>query len=107
MVEEKVIEELMIKEISDELCEMERVCHPVIPKVLREGHLSPPKEEVVKPLGALKEELGIGDPLRYEIAKRKYASKVCGYLGVPVEKCEKVFEKLYRRMKEFYEAIPV
>jgi hypothetical protein len=39
------------------------------------------------------------------IAKSKYASKVCGYLGVDRSKCEKVFEKLFANMKAAYEAI--
>ncbi|MCR6691567.1 MAG: hypothetical protein MRT15_04185 [archaeon YNP-LCB-003-016] len=40
-----------------------------------------------------------------EIAKAKYAAKVCGYLGVPHEKCEKVFEKLFNNMKAAFEAV--
>jgi hypothetical protein len=39
------------------------------------------------------------------IAKSKYASKVCGYLGVDKSKCEKVFDKLFANMKAAYEAI--
>jgi len=41
-----------------------------------------------------------------EIAKAKYASKVCGYLGVSEEKCRKLFDKLYDNMKKAIEAIP-
>jgi hypothetical protein len=40
-----------------------------------------------------------------EIAKAKYAAKVCGYLGVDKSKCERVFEKLYANMKAAYEAM--
>jgi hypothetical protein len=40
-----------------------------------------------------------------EIAKAKYASKVCGYLGLDKSKCEKVFEKLYENMKAAFEAM--
>ena len=36
---------------------------------------------------------------KYEIAKIKYATKVCGYLGLPPEKCFDEFERLYRRMR--------
>jgi hypothetical protein len=32
-----------------------------------------------------------------EVAKSKYASKVCGYLGVDKSKCERVFDKLYTK----------
>lgn len=39
-----------------------------------------------------------------EIAKAKYAIKVCSYLGVDRAKCERVFEKLYANMKAAYEA---
>jgi hypothetical protein len=39
------------------------------------------------------------------LAKSKYASKVCGYLGVDRSKCEKVFDKLYTNMKAAYEAV--
>ncbi len=41
-----------------------------------------------------------------DIAKAKYAAKVCGYLGVDKKKCEKVFEKLYSNMKAAFEAVP-
>ena len=41
-----------------------------------------------------------------EIAKAKYAAKVCGHLGVDRSKCEKVFEKLYSNMKAAFEAVP-
>jgi hypothetical protein len=41
------------------------------------------------------------------LAKSKYASKVCGYLGVETAKCEKVFEKLYSNMKAVFEAVKV
>jgi len=40
------------------------------------------------------------------IAKAKYASKVCGYLGVDKKKCEKMFEKLYSNMKSVFAAVP-
>ena len=40
-----------------------------------------------------------------EFAKAKYASKVCGYLGVDRSKCERVFEKLYANMKAAFEAV--
>ena len=40
-----------------------------------------------------------------EVAKAKYAAKVCGYLGVSEEKCKKVFDKLYRNMKATFEAM--
>jgi len=39
------------------------------------------------------------------LAKSKYASKVCGYLGVDRSKCEKVFDKLFANMKSAFEAI--
>jgi roadblock/LC7 domain-containing protein len=39
------------------------------------------------------------------LAKSKYASKVCGYLGVDKSKCEKVFDKLFANMKAAYEAV--
>jgi len=39
------------------------------------------------------------------IAKSKYASKVCGYLGVDKTKCEKMFDKLFANMKATYEAV--
>jgi hypothetical protein len=41
-----------------------------------------------------------------DIAKAKYAAKVCGYLGLDKAKCEKLFEKLYANMKSAIEAIP-
>ena len=40
-----------------------------------------------------------------DIAKAKYAAKVCGYLGVDTDKCEKVFDKLYENMKKAFEAV--
>jgi hypothetical protein len=40
-----------------------------------------------------------------EVAKSKYASKVCGYLGVDKSKCERVFDKLYTNMKATFEAM--
>lgn len=40
-----------------------------------------------------------------ELAKAKYAAKVCGYLGVERTKCERVFEKLYSNMKSAFEAV--
>jgi len=40
-----------------------------------------------------------------EIAKSKYATKVCGYLGVDRSKCERVFDKLYENMKRAFEAM--
>jgi len=39
-----------------------------------------------------------------EVAKSKYAQKVCSYLGVDKSKCEKVFDKLYANMKATFEA---
>jgi len=39
-----------------------------------------------------------------EIAKAKYAEKVCGYLDVDKGKCERVFEKLYDNMKKAFQA---
>jgi hypothetical protein len=39
------------------------------------------------------------------LAKAKYASKVCGYLGVDKAACEKMFEKLFTNMKSVYEAL--
>jgi len=42
---------------------------------------------------------------RKEIAKAKYATKVCSYLGLPPEKCYDEFEKLYRNMKLAYAAL--
>ncbi len=39
------------------------------------------------------------------LAKSKYASKVCGYLGIEKAKCEVVFEKLYKNMKSVFEAV--
>jgi hypothetical protein len=41
-----------------------------------------------------------------EIAKAKYAAKVCGYLGLDKAKCERLFEKLYANMRAAIEAIP-
>jgi hypothetical protein len=40
-----------------------------------------------------------------EVAKKKYAAKVCGYLGVDTTKCERVFDKLYENMKRAFEAM--
>jgi hypothetical protein len=40
-----------------------------------------------------------------ELAKAKYAAKVCGYLGVDKKACEKLFEKLFTNMKSVYEAL--
>lgn len=40
-----------------------------------------------------------------DVAKKKYASKVCGYLGVDPSKCERIFEKLYTNMKAAFEAM--
>ncbi|MEM0067648.1 MAG: hypothetical protein QW632_04400 [Ignisphaera sp.] len=41
-----------------------------------------------------------------ELAKAKYAAKVCNYLGITDRtKCEKVFEKLYANMKAAFEAV--
>ena len=40
-----------------------------------------------------------------DVAKAKYAAKVCGYLGLDTSKCEKVFDKLYDNMKKAFEAI--
>lgn len=37
------------------------------------------------------------------LAKSKYASKVCTYLGVDKSKCEKVFDKLFENMKLAFE----
>ena len=42
---------------------------------------------------------------KYEIAKMKYAAKVCGYLGLPPERCFDEFEKLYRNMRLAYAAM--
>lgn len=40
-----------------------------------------------------------------DIAKAKYAEKVCGYLGIKdTGKCEAVFDKLYENMKRTFEA---
>ncbi|MEM4977074.1 MAG: hypothetical protein QXT64_07115 [Desulfurococcaceae archaeon] len=41
-----------------------------------------------------------------EIAKAKYATKVCNYLGIDKSKCERVFDKLYANMKAAFEAMP-
>lgn len=40
-----------------------------------------------------------------EIARAKYAAKVCGYLGVDTRACERVFEKLYANMKATFEEL--
>jgi hypothetical protein len=42
-----------------------------------------------------------------EIAKAKYAGKVCGYLNIDARKCEKLFDKLYNNMKAAIDAIRV
>lgn len=38
------------------------------------------------------------------LARSKYASKVCGYLGIDKSKCEKVFDKLFENMRAAFEA---
>ncbi len=40
-----------------------------------------------------------------DIAKDKYATKVCGYLGLDKKKCEALFDKLYENMKAVVEAL--
>jgi len=35
----------------------------------------------------------------FKLARAKYAAKVCGYLGLPPEKCYDEFEKLYKNMR--------
>jgi hypothetical protein len=46
-----------------------------------------------------------GPEVTRALAKSKYASKVCGYLGVDKSKCEKIFEKLFANMKAAFEAV--
>jgi len=38
-----------------------------------------------------------------EVAKAKYVTKVCGFLGIDMEKCGKVFERLYENMKKAFD----
>lgn len=41
-----------------------------------------------------------------EMAKKKYARKVCkNYLGISETGCEKAFEKLFDNMKSTFEAM--
>ena len=42
-----------------------------------------------------------------ELARAKYAARVCGYLELDdIEKCKKVFDKLYANMKAAFEGTP-
>ncbi|MEM1522288.1 MAG: hypothetical protein QXG48_02835 [Thermofilaceae archaeon] len=41
---------------------------------------------------------------KVSLARRKYAEKVCTYLGVDKSKCERMFEKLYANMRAAFEA---
>ena len=43
--------------------------------------------------------------VKYIIAREKYAKKVCEYLGLPKEVCYKVFDYLYKRMREAFKTL--
>jgi len=42
-----------------------------------------------------------------ELAKAKYAAKVCGYLGIDIRHCERVFDKLYENMQKAFRAVKI